>query len=58
MTSRPLAPQPFFLGLVHAALQRGCPDYDHTLTYRAEDEDEDAGEERDGTSSAQSVERV
>jgi CTP synthase len=33
MTSRPLHPQPFFLGLVQAALQRAYPDYADPLDY-------------------------
>jgi CTP synthase len=33
LTSRPLSPQPFFLGLVHAALQRAYPDYADPLVY-------------------------
>lgn len=33
LTSRPLSPQPFFVGLVHAALRRACPDYAEPLVY-------------------------
>jgi CTP synthase len=36
LTSRPLSPQPFFLGLVHAALRRAHPDYTERLAYPAE----------------------
>jgi CTP synthase len=36
LTSRPLATQPFFLGLVHAALGRAYPDYHEPLVYPAE----------------------
>jgi len=36
LTSRPLAPQPFFLGLVHAALGRAYSDYCEPLVYPAE----------------------
>lgn len=36
LTSRPLSPQPLFLGLVHAALGRAYPDYREPLTYPAE----------------------
>lgn len=36
LTSRPLDPQPMFLGLVHAALRRAYPDYDEPLVYPAE----------------------
>ncbi len=36
LTSRPLSPQPFFLGLVHAALHRAYPDYTDSLTYPSE----------------------
>ncbi len=36
LTSRPLTPQPFFLGLVQAALRRAYADYDEPLTYAAE----------------------
>lgn len=33
LTSRPLAPQPYFVGLVHAALRRAYPDYDGQPDY-------------------------
>ncbi|MEW6199397.1 MAG: CTP synthase [Planctomycetota bacterium] len=33
LTSRPLSPQPFFVGLVHAALGRACADYREPLAY-------------------------
>jgi CTP synthase len=36
LTSRPLSPQPFFLGLVHAALRQAYPDYAEPLVYPAE----------------------
>jgi hypothetical protein len=36
LTSRPLSPQPFFLGLVDAALRRAYPDYEVPLRYPAE----------------------
>jgi CTP synthase len=36
LTSRPLSPQPFFLGLVHAALRRAHPDYTEPLVYPQE----------------------
>ena len=36
LTSRPLSSQPFFLGLVHAALQRAYPEYSEPLSYPAE----------------------
>ena len=36
LTSRPLRPQPFFLGLVHAALRRAYADYDERLEYPGE----------------------
>lgn len=36
LTSRPLAPQPFFLGLVDAALHRVYPDYSEALHYPQE----------------------
>jgi CTP synthase len=36
LTSRPLSPQPFFLGLVHAALCRAYPDYAEPLVYPRE----------------------
>ncbi|RMF84172.1 MAG: CTP synthase [Planctomycetota bacterium] len=36
LTSRPLRPQPMFLGLVHAALRRAFPDFDEPLRYPAE----------------------
>ncbi len=36
LTSRPLNPQPMFLGLVHAALCRAYPDYTTPLVYPAE----------------------
>jgi CTP synthase len=36
LTSRPLAAQPFFLGLVHAALGRAYSDYHEPLIYPAE----------------------
>jgi len=36
LTSRPLNPQPMFLGLVHAALCRAYPDYSTPLVYPAE----------------------
>ncbi len=34
LTSRPLRPQPFFLGLVHAATKHAFPDYAEPLEYR------------------------
>ncbi|MCG3126665.1 MAG: CTP synthase [Phycisphaerae bacterium] len=34
LTSRPMSPQPMFLGLVYAALKRAYPDYDAPLDYR------------------------
>ncbi|TWT41123.1 CTP synthase [Phycisphaerae bacterium RAS1] len=34
LTSRPLRPQPMFLGLVHAALRRAFADYTQPLVYR------------------------
>jgi CTP synthase len=37
LTSRPLAPQPLFLGLVHACLRRAYADYTQTLVYAAEE---------------------
>jgi len=37
LTSRPLRPQPMFLGLVHAALERACPDYAEVLHYPGEE---------------------
>jgi CTP synthase len=36
LTSRPLRPQPFFLGFVHAALQHAYPDFDNVLEYPAQ----------------------
>ncbi len=36
LTSRPLAPHPFFVGLVHAALGRAYPDYHELLVYPGE----------------------
>ena len=33
LTSRPLRPHPMFVGLVHAALKRACPDYSDELDY-------------------------
>ena len=36
LTSRPLSPQPFFLGLVHAALRRAYPDCAEPLVYPRE----------------------
>ncbi len=33
LTSRPLRAQPFFVGLVHAALRRAYPDFDAPLTF-------------------------
>lgn len=33
LTSRPMRPQPFFMGLVHAALKHAYPDYDEPLNY-------------------------
>lgn len=33
LTSRPLAPQPFFIGLVHAALKRAYEDFDEPLVF-------------------------
>ena len=33
LTSRPLTPQPYFVGLVHAALRRAYPDYDGQPDY-------------------------
>jgi hypothetical protein len=36
LTSRPLTPQPFFLGLVHAALRSVYEDYDKPLVYAGE----------------------
>ena len=33
LTSRPLSPQPFFLGLVHAAMRRAYADYDEPLVF-------------------------
>ncbi|MEP0847915.1 MAG: CTP synthase [Phycisphaerae bacterium] len=36
LTSRPLNPQPLFVGLVHAALRRAHPDYQEPLVYDAE----------------------
>ncbi len=46
LVSRPLASQPFFLGLVHAALQRAYPDYNEPLVYAAESRPaDDDGEE-------------
>lgn len=38
LTSRPLAPAPMFLGLVHAALRRAYPDYATPLVYASEAE--------------------
>ncbi len=38
LTSRPLAPAPMFLGLVHAALRRAYPDYTTPLVYAPEAE--------------------
>lgn len=38
LTSRPLEPQPMFLGLVHAGMQRAFADYREPLIYRAERE--------------------
>jgi CTP synthase len=35
LTSRPLSPQPFFVGLVHAALRRAYPDFDAPLAFPA-----------------------
>ncbi len=37
LTSRPLRPQPFFVGLVHAALRHAYPDYSEPLRYRTPD---------------------
>lgn len=34
LTSRPMSPQPMFLGLVHAALKRAYADFDAPLVYR------------------------
>jgi CTP synthase len=39
LTSRPLYPQPFFVGLVDAALRRAYPDYHEPLRYPRELED-------------------
>lgn len=39
LTSRPLSPQPFFLGLVHAALNHAYPGAVEPLTYPAESRD-------------------
>jgi CTP synthase len=36
LTSRPLSPQPFFVGLVHAALQRAHADFTEPLVYPQE----------------------
>jgi len=36
LTSRPLAPQPMFVGLVHAALRRAYSDYNEPLVYPGE----------------------
>jgi CTP synthase len=36
LTSRPLAPQPMFLGLAHAALRRAYSDYNEPLVYPGE----------------------
>ncbi|MBU0641557.1 MAG: CTP synthase [Planctomycetes bacterium] len=36
LISRPLRPQPLFLGLVHAALRRAYDEYDEVLVYAAE----------------------
>ncbi len=36
LTSRPLRPQPMFLGLVHAALRHADPSYDVALVYAGE----------------------
>ena len=33
LTSRPLNPQPMFVGLIHAALQRAYPDFDEMLRF-------------------------
>ncbi len=33
LSSRPLSPQPFFLGLVHAAMRRAYADYDEPLVF-------------------------
>jgi len=33
LTSRPLSPQPMFVGLVHAALRQACPDFREPLTF-------------------------
>lgn len=46
LTSRPLTPQPLFVGLVHAALQRAFPDYREPLTFDAERPGDDAAEVR------------
>ena len=47
LTSRPLAPNPMFLGLVHAALKRAYADYDEPLIYACETMTLDAGEDCD-----------
>jgi CTP synthase len=39
LTSRPLAPQPFFVGLVDAALRRAYPEYQEPLLYPRELDD-------------------
>ncbi len=39
LTSRPLSPQPFFVGLVDAALRRAYPEYAETLRYPRELDD-------------------
>ena len=42
LTSRPLHPQPFFLGFVHAALKHAYPDYCEELEYPAQTTSNDA----------------
>ena len=58
MTSRPLAPQPFFAGLVHAALIRACPEYHEPLVFANETAAGPPTEGTDGSSSRHSVGRA
>jgi CTP synthase len=58
LTSRPLSPQPFFLGLVHAALRRAYADYAERLVYPQEAPDAPAEQAVAEPPPAQRVEKV